>query len=137
MKFRNRSRLHSEVQTHAFNDIMFFLMMFFLIAATLANPSAIKIVLPKAKGEKTIVRKPIELSIDANLNYYIGKKQIPIEQLQAELEQVIANEKANGNDAPVVKLFVDKDVTMQTAAEVMDIGATLNVKMLLALQRKG
>lgn len=137
MKFRGRNRMHSEVQTHAFNDIMFFLMMFFLIAATLANPSAIKLTLPKAKGEKSIVRKPIELSIDANLNYYIGKTPVPYEELEAALSQVIETEKANGNEEPVVKLFVDQSVTMQKAAEIMDIGANLNVKMLLALQRKG
>lgn len=129
--------MHSEVQTHAFNDIMFFLMMFFLIAATLANPSAIKLTLPKAKGEKSIVRKPIELSIDANLVYYIGKTAVPYDQLETTLAQIIADEKLNGNEEPVVKLFVDQSVTMQTAAEVMDIGANLNVKMLLALQRKG
>ncbi len=137
MKFRGRNRMHSEVQTHAFNDIMFFLMMFFLIAATLANPSAIKLTLPKAKGEKSIVRKPIELSIDANLTYYIGKTPVPYEELEAALSQVIETEKANGNQEPVVKLFVDQSVTMQKAAEIMDIGANLNVKMLLALQRKG
>lgn len=137
MKFRGRNRMHSEVQTHAFNDIMFFLMMFFLIAATLANPSAIKLTLPKAKGEKSIVRKPIELSIDANLNYYIGKTPVPYEELEVALSQVIETEKANGNEEPVVKLFVDQSVTMQKAAEIMDIGANLNVKMLLALQRKG
>ncbi|MEI6311052.1 MAG: biopolymer transporter ExbD [Bacteroidota bacterium] len=137
MKFRGRNRMHSEVQTHAFNDIMFFLMMFFLIAATLANPSAIKLTLPKAKGEKSIVRKPIELSIDANLIYYIGKTPVPYEELEAALSQVIETEKANGNQDPVVKLFVDQSVTMQKAAEIMDIGANLNVKMLLALQRKG
>ena len=137
MKFRNKNRRHVEVTTHAFNDIMFFLMMFFLIAATLANPSAIKLTLPKAKGEKSIVRKPIELSIDANLIYYIGKTPVPYDELEATLQQTIDNEKANGNEEPVVKLFVDQSVTMQTAAQVMDIGANLNVKMLLALQRKG
>ena len=137
MKFRGRNRMHSEVQTHAFNDIMFFLMMFFLIAATLANPSAIKLTLPKAKGEKSIVRKPIELSIDANLIYYIGKTPVPYEELETALSQVIETEKANGNQEPVVKLYVDQSVTMQKAAEIMDIGANLNIKMLLALQRKG
>jgi biopolymer transport protein ExbD len=135
MRFRGRNRMHSEPQTHSFNDIMFFLMFFFLIVATLANPSAIKILLPKAKGEKIVARKPIELYIDASLNYYIDKNMVPIDQLEAQLKtRVDAAKAANPNEDPLVKLYVDRTITIQTVAEVMDMGNRLNIKILLALQ---
>lgn len=129
MKFRSRNRMHSEVNTHSFNDIMFFLMLFFLIASTLAHPSAIKLLLPKAKGEKTVTRNPIEVSIAADTTYYIGKNQVTFEQLETVLKDSV-----QGLEDPVVKLQVDRNITMQKAAEVMDIGARLKVKMVLALQ---
>jgi biopolymer transport protein ExbD len=114
---------------------MFFLMFFFLIVATLANPSAIKILLPKAKGEKIVARKPIELYIDANLTYYIDKNMVPIDQLEAQLKtRVDAAKVANPNEDPLVKLYVDRTITIQTVAEVMDMGNRLNIKILLALQ---
>ena len=135
MRFRGRNRVHSEPQTHSFNDIMFFLMFFFLIVATLANPSAIKILLPKAKGEKIVARKPIELFIDGSLNYYIDKTSVPTDLLETELKVKVDAAKAlNPKEDPLVKLYVDRTVTIQTVAEVMDIGNRLNIKILLALQ---
>jgi biopolymer transport protein ExbD len=114
---------------------MFFLMFFFLIVATLANPSAIKILLPKAKGEKIVARKPIELFIDGSLNYYIDKTAIPLDQLEAQLKTRVDAAKAlNPKEDPLVKLYADRTVTIQTVAEIMDMGNRLNIKILLALQ---
>ena len=52
MKIQRRKRFAAEVSTASLNDIMFFLLLFFLIISTLANPNVIKIMLPKAKQRK-------------------------------------------------------------------------------------
>ncbi len=74
MKFRKKNRFHSEVFTASMNDIMFFLMLFFLIISTMASPNAIKLLLPKASGQ-VAVRETVKVQIDAQNNYYLdGQK---------------------------------------------------------------
>ena len=63
MNLRRRAREEAEVESSSMNDIMFFLMLFFLIASTLANPNVIKIMLPKAKTTSTIQTKPLILTV--------------------------------------------------------------------------
>jgi biopolymer transport protein ExbD len=129
MRFRGKNRMHSEINTHSFNDIMFFLMLFFLIVATMSHPSVLKVLLPKAKGEVQVIKQPLEVSIAADTTYYINKTKLSFEQLEPAILDSV-----KGNEEIVIKLQVDRNITMQKAAEVMDIGARNNIKMSLALQ---
>ncbi len=67
MNLRRRNRAHSEVSTHSLNDIMFFLLLFFLIASTMANPNVVKLMLPSAKSNQAVIKKPISVSIKKDL----------------------------------------------------------------------
>ena len=75
MKFRKKHKNESEVFTDSLNDILFILLMFFLIVATLANPNVIKVGLPKASKD-TKAKQNIMVSIDKDQNYYIGTTKI-------------------------------------------------------------
>jgi biopolymer transport protein ExbD len=108
---------------------MFFLMLFFLIVATMSHPSVLKVLLPKAKGEVQVIKQPLEVSIAADTTYYINKTKLSFEQLEPAILDSV-----KGNEEIVIKLQVDRNITMQKAAEVMDIGARNNIKMSLALQ---
>jgi biopolymer transport protein ExbD len=70
MNLRRRPRTTSHVNTDSLNDILFFLLLFFLIASTLVNPNAIKLMLPKAAPDKVKGTKNITVSIDAYHNFY-------------------------------------------------------------------
>src|SRR5215475_1714451 len=75
MKFRKKHREQSEVFTDSLNDILFILLMFFLITTTMANPNVVKVNLPR--GTKDVKAKQnIMVSIDKDQNYYIGPKKI-------------------------------------------------------------
>ena len=63
MNLRRRAREEAEVDSSSLSDIMFFLLLFFLIASTLANPNVIKIMLPKAKTTTTVQTKPLILTV--------------------------------------------------------------------------
>ena len=58
------------------NDIMFFLMLFFLIASTMVNPNVIKLLLPNAKSSKQVMKQPITVSVDAAGQYFVNKKPV-------------------------------------------------------------
>jgi biopolymer transport protein ExbD len=117
----------AEVSTSSFSDIMFFLMLFFLIASTLISPSVVKLTLPNAKYHQTIRKTEIALSITKDLAYFINKKEVPFDQIENELITA-----SKGKEEPVVVLRVDNSIPVQNLVNVLQIGNKLNIKMILA-----
>ena len=82
----------AEIFTSAMNDIMFFLMLFFIIVSTLLNPNVIKMDLPSAKNTQAIHKKEILLSVNKDLQYFVNNKQIPFENLQTVLAAEVSKD---------------------------------------------
>jgi biopolymer transport protein ExbD len=114
------------------NDIMFFLLLFFLIASTVTNPNVIKLVLPKSSSGQSVSKKTITVSITKDLKYYVDKKEIPVDELQTTLKAY----KSMATELTIV-LYVDKTVAIQDVVQVMDIAQKLNIKLVLATEPKG
>jgi len=128
MNLRKRKRgASAEVHTSAMNDIMFFLLLFFLIASTITNPNVIKLSLPKSKAGKSLSKKTINVAIKSDLTYYVERKEVPITGLQSALSAY----KTQAADLTIV-LNVDKTVAIQDVVGVMDIAQKLNIKLVLA-----
>jgi biopolymer transport protein ExbD len=105
MKFRKKHKNESEVFTDSLNDILFILLMFFLIVATLANPNVIRVGLPK--GTKDIKAKQnIMVSIDKNQQFYIGSSKIDNSLIDSFLTREIRKYKATV-DTPTVVINAD------------------------------
>ncbi|MHB8206474.1 ExbD/TolR family protein [Mucilaginibacter sp.] len=132
MNLSNRKkRIAAEVQTSAMNDIMFFLLLFFLIASTITNPNVIKLTLPKSSTSQSESKKTINVSITSDLKYYVDKKQVNADDLQAAISAF----KTPDADLSIV-LYVDKTVAIQNAVQVMDVAQKLNIKLVLATEPK-
>ena len=128
MNLRKRHKgVSAEVHTSAMNDIMFFLLLFFLIASTLTNPNVIKLLLPKSKSGKSISKKTINVTISKDLQYTVNKKPVAI----ADLPTVLSGFKKEATELTII-LFVDKTVAIQDVVQVMDISQRLNIKLVLA-----
>ena len=109
MKFRKKHKNESEVFTDSLNDILFILLMFFLIVATLANPNVIKVGVPRGSKD-TKVKQNIMVSIDKDQNFYIGgtKTPIPLPLLDSFLTREITKAKEKMvNDTPSVVINAD------------------------------
>ena len=133
MNLRKRhKRATAEVHTSAMNDIMFFLLLFFLIASTVANPNVIKLMLPKSSTGQSISKKTVTVSITRDLKYYVEKKEIPVSALQSTL----AAYKTIGTELTIV-LYTEPTVSIQDVVSVMDVAQKLNIKLVLATQPKG
>ena len=126
MKIKRRHREGAEVSTDSLSDIMFFLLIFFLILSTLVNPSVIKVNLPSSKSNQTFDTKPIALVVTKDLQYYLNNKLVDAMNLEAELVTAMSQMKD-----PTVILKVDNSLTVQDLVNVMQIGAKLKVKMVL------
>jgi biopolymer transport protein ExbD len=127
MNLKRKNRVVAEVMTSSMNDIMFFLMLFFLIMSTLLNPNVIKLTLPKAQHNQVIHRKEISLSVTKDLQYFIDNKAVAYDDLE---NQLVA--KINLSDDATVILRCDNTLTVQDLVDVLQIGNKLKVKMILA-----
>lgn len=127
MKIRRKSRFAPEVFTHSLNDIMFFLLLFFLIISTMSNPNVIKLMLPKASATQQMYKKQITLSIDDKKAYFIDKEPVPFDMLEAQLQNIFAN-----IEEKTVVLRVDKNLAVQDLVDVLEIGAKNDIKMVMA-----
>lgn len=105
MKFRNKHKHESEVFTESLNDILFILLMFFLIVATLANPNVIKVGLPRGTKD-TKAKQNIMVSIDKDQNYYIGSSKIDHAMIDSFLTREIDKYKRTV-DTPTVVINAD------------------------------
>ena len=105
MKFRKKHKHESEVFTDSLNDILFILLMFFLIVATLANPNVIKVALPRGSKD-TKAKQNIMVSIDKDQNFYIGSNKVDISLIDSFLSREITKYKATV-DTPTVVINAD------------------------------
>jgi len=106
MKFRKKHKGEaSEVFTDSLNDILFILLMFFLIVATLANPNVIKVGLPRGTKD-TKAKQNIMVSIDKNQNYFIGSKMVEHAMIDSFLVREIEKHRATV-DTPTVVINAD------------------------------
>jgi biopolymer transport protein ExbD len=88
MNIRRKLKASAEVHTGPLNDILFILLLFFLIASTLANPNLVRVSNPK--GDKDMKAKQnIVVTVDKEQKFYIGTQIIPSEQLDTLLTQAI------------------------------------------------
>jgi biopolymer transport protein ExbD len=129
MKLKRRHKEGAEVSTESLNDIMFFLLLFFLIISTLANPSVLKLTLPNSKPGEQLQKQQITIEVDANHQYVINKTAISF----TDLENALRIEMAKVTEGiPTVILKFDNSLSIQDLADVMQIGYGLGVKMVLA-----
>ena len=131
MNLRSQNKVKAEVFTSAMNDIMFFLMLFFIIVSTLLSPNVVKLNLPKAENTQSIHKKEILLSVNKELHYFVNNKQIAFEMLRPTLQ----NEISKAPEALVV-VRCDNSLTVQQLVNVLEIGNSLNVKMILATKKE-
>jgi biopolymer transport protein ExbD len=105
MNIRRKLRAHTEVHTGPLNDILFILLLFFLIASTLANPNLVKVNNPKGSKDSR-AKQDIIVTIDRNNQYFIGQRPIPIELIDSLVKESIDQAKLKV-DTPSVVINAD------------------------------
>lgn len=109
------------------SDIMFFLMLFFLIISTLVNPSVIKLLLPRASSVQTMSKQQFTVDISKDKEIYLNNKPIAFENLENQLRILMS-----GVTEATVVLRVDNSLTVQDLVDVLEIGNKLKVRMVMA-----
>lgn len=128
MNFRGRNKVTPEFNMSSMTDIVFLLLIFFMIASTLVTTNAIDILLPKASG-KTENKKSIAVSIKKDLTYYIDQKRVGESVLENELLAALSSQ-----EQPTIVLRAEESVPVKNVVKVMDIANRNKFKVVLAVK---
>jgi biopolymer transport protein ExbD len=127
IELRKKKDFTAEVFTSSMNDIMFFLMLFFIIISTLLNPSMIKVSLPNSQYSQSIQKKEINLTMTKEKIYFVNNTQVPFDALETQLKK----ELKHYPDAFIMLRF-DNTLPIQDLVNVLSLGNKLNAKMIIA-----
>jgi biopolymer transport protein ExbD len=130
MNIKRKRTFKAEVSTSSLNDIMFFLLLFFLIVSSLANPNVIKLLLPNSKSAQNLNKQQITISITKDKKYYIDSRQISFNDIEPLLKSRISS-----LQEPTVILRLENTLTVQDLVDVLEIGNRLKVKMVMATNK--
>lgn len=119
--------------TDSLNDILFILLMFFLIVATLANPNVVKVGLPRGTKD-TKAKQDIMVSIDKDQNFSIGNKKVPYDQFDSMLSDEIKRYRAI-RDTPVVVINADTSALYGEVFRVMRIAKKDSAKVVARIEQ--
>jgi biopolymer transport protein ExbD len=128
MKLKGRNKVSPEFSMSSMTDIVFLLLVFFMLTSN--APNALDLLLPKAKGKSTNTQN-VAVSINKNLEYYIDDLKVNPEFLEIELKR-----KLKGQEKPTIILRAEESVPIENAVNVMDIANTNNYKVILAVRPK-
>ena len=131
MAIKRNKRFHAEVATSSLSDIMFFLLLFFLIISTLANPNVIKMTLPKSQTNEKTNKQLITISVTEEKLYYVDKEEVSFDQLEASLLA-----KMNPSKEQTVVIRIPFNMQVQDLVDVLQIGVKNKLKFLIQTSPK-
>ena len=133
MQLRKHLREHGsgdEPHTGALNDILFILLFFFLIIATLANPNVIKLAIPHAKSD-TKAKQSVVVSIDSMQRYYVGTKMTDLDSLESMIGLV-----SKHDTTATIVINAHKKADAESIVAVMRSAHSLGLRTVLAVEKE-
>lgn len=126
MAIKRSSKINPNFNMSSMTDIVFLLLIFFLVTSTLVNPNALKLLLPKSTNQ--LADQPmVTVSIDQNLIYYFNTKVTPFSMLESKIVEELKN-----SDDPCINIQAEKSVPIEYVVKVMNIAKTHGYKSILA-----
>jgi len=126
MKFKGRNKISPEFSMSSMTDIVFLLLIFFMLTAN--SPNALDFLLPKAKGKSTNTQN-VSVTINKNLEYFVNSERINGEYIEIELKKAL-----EGQEKPTIILRAEESVAIKEAVYVMDIANRNSYKVILAVR---
>ncbi|WP_243471006.1 MULTISPECIES: ExbD/TolR family protein [Winogradskyella] len=128
MNIRGRNKVTPEFNMSSMTDIVFLLLIFFMIASTLVSAEAIDLLLPSSTS-KTTQTKNVSVSVNKDLQYFVDMKQVPKTQLETEVLAKLGN-----SDSRTITIRSDENVDLKHVVYIMDIANRNKIKSTLAVK---
>lgn len=132
MALKKKSKVSAEFNMSSLTDIIFLLLIFFMLTSSVVNPNAINLKLPSSStsASNTVVRKPIIVKVTETLQHSINGRSIPFAQLEESLNETVLADGRARNEI-VVTLEMDAEVPAQGLVDVVEIITNVGTKMVL------
>jgi len=130
MAISQRNKISINFSSVGMTDVVFNLLIFFMLTSTLVHPSAIKLLLPKGSTQ-TSAKPQTTVSITSDLNYYVEQQLVAIDQLESVLKQ-----KLGSAPETYISVHADKSVPFENVVKVLDIAQKNNYKLIIATSSK-
>jgi len=132
MNFKRNTKIDASFSMSSMSDIVFLLLIFFLVTSTLVNPNALKLLLPKSSNqisEKATVSISIKAMPDNTFTYHINGEQsaISFDQVEEQLQNLLKD-----SDDPTFAIYADKIVPIENVVAIMNIAKHNKYKVILA-----
>jgi len=130
MAISQRNKISINFSSTGMTDVVFNLLIFFMLTSTLVHPTALKLLLPKGSAQ-TSAKPQTTVSITSDQLYYVEKQQVGIDDLEAVLKQ-----KLGSNPDTYISLHADKTVPFESVVKVLNIAQSNNYKLIIATTPK-
>ncbi|MDH5414882.1 MAG: biopolymer transporter ExbD [Flavobacteriaceae bacterium] len=130
MDIRGRNKISPEFSMSSMTDIVFLLLIFFMLTSTLVTVNALDILLPKAQG-KTENNKSVAVSITKGLDFYVDRNKVNENDLEQNLTSLLSSQ-----ENPTIVLRAEEGVPIEKAVKIMDIANRNKYKVILAVRPK-
>lgn len=129
MGLESSNKLNPNFSMSSLTDIIFLLLIFFMLTSTFVTPNGLNLLLPSSNSQ-TMVQGKVSVSITQNLDYYVGQEQVSFDNLKGAIQAALA-EMDDPKNTTVV-LNAEKTVPIDEVVQIMNIANEMNVRMLLA-----
>ena len=126
MKLKRSTKVETSFSMSSMTDIVFLLLVFFMVTSTMISPNALKLLLPRSNSQ-TSAKPFTTISITSNLEFYVEQTPVPITSLEPYLQQHLA-----GQEEPTISLHADRTVPIEEVVKVMNIAKDNHYKLILA-----
>lgn len=126
MNLKGRNKVNPNFNMSSMTDIVFLLLIFFMLTSTLVSPNALKLLLPNSKA-KTLEKQTISISINKDIHFYVNENRVDKSNLEQEIIELVKE-----TEEPAIILHADKSVDIEHVVKVMDIAYRNKYKIVLA-----
>jgi biopolymer transport protein ExbD len=132
MALKRRTKVDPNFSMSSMTDIVFLLLIFFMVTSTMIAPNALKLLLPKS-SHQTSASAITTISITDDLNYYIESTQIPLEDIEGILQNRFQNQ---STEDITISLHCDQNIPLHAMVTILNIAKDNKWKLILATQAK-
>lgn len=131
MAIRSKNKVTTNFNMSSMTDIVFLLLIFFIIASTLISPNSLDVMLPSASSDPRPQPQTVSISITEDLTYHVNENEVKVQEIEEQLLALV-----EGEENPGVILKADKSVPIENVVVIMDIANRHKLKLVLATSPK-
>ncbi|WP_212227139.1 ExbD/TolR family protein [Carboxylicivirga mesophila] len=129
MALKRRTKISAAFSMSSMTDIVFLLLIFFMITSTMVHPNAIKLLIPKKATKKVVVEKYLNVRVTESGRYYVDGKRLGADNLESGLIRAFSS-----SDRAIVRLRTDRNASTGHVARILDIAESNGIKVILDIR---